>query len=313
MTAPFSRIIPLLAICLVISSLLVGYKTTLFTHEGPCSVLDDPQKILRPPNVQVVVVTAPAHGQYWERFYQNSIGWHTQFPDLRAFTFDEVSQSSQIQNVVRQMGTLPSEKSAKHSNLILAALQEIYTMNSDSDWFFLVEDDTVVVKENLDRLVSTLSSQRKHETPVYYGKCVLYNSTDYGMIDFVVGGAGMLMSRSLLQELAPQIDLCRRQYDSIYYGDARVGACILFTLKRKELRHFDICEPDGFAFTNGSPWREVWHHEGSQLIVTLHEKDPARLRELNEAVLGLSRQRTTVTWDSLKPYLANTSATTEAA
>ena len=92
------------------------------------------------------VVGSPAHGQNWERFYENSNGWHTQFPGIQYFTFDTLTQGSAIQSIATSM----REKNQRHCNLLLTAFGKAFQVNPNADWYFLVEDDTLLVKPNHD-------------------------------------------------------------------------------------------------------------------------------------------------------------------
>jgi hypothetical protein len=257
-----------------------------------------------PPTVQVFVVMTPAHGDYWERFYESSNGWHTQFPGLRSYTFDHIAKDSLLRRAdIMEIERIEGEKSEKHNNLLLAAFEQIWNDNNQSDWYFLAEDDTVIFKDNLLRLVQQLNPN--HD--IYMGKCVMLNSkrAGFGIIHFAVGGGGILMSRTLLQKMLPNVADCRSKYAGVIYGDARVGACVNYSLDRP-WGITEACPPRGFSFANGEFWQELKKQPPDDLIISLHPiKDPTLLRSLNNALVDLG---TGLTWKELNRYMHETTA-----
>jgi chondroitin sulfate synthase len=241
---------------------------------------------------------SPAHGDYWERFYENSNGWHTQFPGLRSYTFDHIAKDSLLRgaNIV-EVERIGDEKSEKHNNLLLAAFEQVWHDNNQSDWYFLVEDDTVIFKDNLLRLVQQLNP----DDDIYMGTCVEIDDTKdgFGIISFVVGGGGILMSRALLRKMVPNVAYCRSKYAAVDYGDARVGACVNASLDR-HWNGWDSCPPQGFSFSNRGFSQEL-KMPPDDLVISLHPiKDPSLLRRLDEAAVNLG---TGLTWRELKRYM----------
>jgi hypothetical protein len=225
-----------------------------------------------PPIVQVFVTTAPSLGKNWELFYLSSNGWHTQFPDLQVFTFDEVVDDSPIHVVIEELPKLNGEKSERHSNLLLAAIGASYRRNPNSKWYLLAEDDTIVARTSLEDMVSKLDPN----IPQMIGKCVRGVITN---VPFVVGGAGMLLSHALVADLAPHIDACRLEMNE-GYGDARVSRCIM--KHNLTWNPESTCPPEGYRFAD--------FHIATRddKFVTLHRKEPALIQHVNEAVLALS-------------------------
>lgn len=64
-----------------------------------------------------------------------------------------------------------------------------------------------------------------------------------------------------------------------------------------------------FAFSSASTWFEAGRSARTsrklyrRRIVSLHEKDPSKIRFLNQAVANLTRSNQTVTFASLQPFL----------
>jgi hypothetical protein len=231
------------------------------------------------PTVQVFVTTAPSLGKNWELFYLNSNGWHTQFPDLQVFTFDKVVSGSPIRGFIEELPKFKGEKSERHSNLLLAAIGASYRRNPNSSWYLLAEDDTIVARTSLEEMVSKLDPNM----PQVIGKCVGIKN-----VPFVVGGAGMLLSHALVADLAPHIDACRSDPKiSRRYGDLRVSECIIEN--NLTWNGEWTCPPRGYRFGGYSGNRD-------DRCVTLHRKEPALIRDVNEAVAAISANSSAVTW-----------------
>jgi hypothetical protein len=232
---------------------------------------------IHPPKVQFFVILSPAHGQNWERFYENVNGWHTQvFDTIRYFTFDRLAERSPLRNLVEPLDLFPFEHSSQHSNLLLAAFQRIYELNNASDWYFLAEDDTIVVKDNLEAYVDTLDPGKL----VMKGKCVSVPKPKKNPVFFTMGGAGILMSRALLKEIYPYISQCREHFNS-GFGDLRIGKCIQKYITSSLSTY---CTGRKFVFL-GSAFSAVKLRKTTRLI-SLHEKSPIRTKRLNEIILN---------------------------
>jgi hypothetical protein len=205
---------------------------------------------------------------------------------------------------------MEGEKSEKNNNLLLAAFEQVWKDNNQSDWYFLAEDDTVVIKNNLLRLVQKLDPNKD----VFMGKCVFYKDIKFGGIPFAVGGSGLLMSHTLLRKMARNVAYCRSKYAKVKYGDARVGACVNYTLDRP-WGMWDSCPPPGFSFSNGEfslelttlklTTLELTKQPPDNLIISLHDKDPIVLRSLNKAAMSLESG---LTWRELGRYINETTA-----
>jgi hypothetical protein len=239
-----------------------------------------PDAVHEVPTVQVFITTAPSLGKNWEQFYLNSNGWHTQFPDLQVFTFDKVVNGSSIGGFIEELTKFDGEKSERHSNLLLAAIGASYRRNPNSKWYLLAEDDTIVARTSLEEMVSKLDPN----VPQMIGKGV-----QRGGVPFVVGGAGMLLSHALVADLAPHIDACRSDRKiSRGFGDLRVSRCII-----KHNLTWSITRHQGYRFADS------YIAKRNDRFVTLHNKEPALIRQVNEAVAAFSANNSTVTWGSL--------------
>jgi hypothetical protein len=66
------------------------------------------------------------------------------------------------------------ERNAQHSNLLLASFGAIYDCNQTAAWYFLTEDDTILVPDNLEPtlLLAGTSSKRLPLTNIYMGNAM---------------------------------------------------------------------------------------------------------------------------------------------
>ena len=241
------------------------------------------------PHVQVFMTTSPSQGMYWERFYSNANGWYQQFPAIKAFTFDDVSRGSPVAKLFTRVKLLPHERpgfdktKSFFDNAQLAATGEMFRLNADSTWCLQVDGDTVVVKQNFERMTTELEKNGDvNETEYFLGKCV-YEETDFGKVDFAVGGSGILMNQKTLRQLAPRIEECRRDYaESVTFSDARIGACLSYTLNIST----EICPPIGYSMTNAGIKKSFLSQPPNNLVVTLHEKRISTIKRINEAIVA---------------------------
>lgn len=183
---------------------------------------------------------------------------------------------------------------------MLSSFGEIFKYNPNADWYLMAEDDTVVVKSNLDGLLEQLP----RDTDMYMGKCVVAHKTKkYRNGVFIMGGSGILMSGGLLRKMAPHIEKCRREYANFLHGDTRVGAC----LELAGVLPKQICGlAKGFKFTSMSVWTAVnspLRRDRNFRVVTMHEKDPDKLRCLNDAIVDMDRKGKHISFGLLKKYI----------
>ena len=235
---------------------------------------------------------------------------------MKVFTFEKVPKNSVIGKVIHTMELLPNEYYGHHSNIQLTALGEMFKMNPDSQWYLLVDDDTFVVKQGLDRMIADLDARGDvNETEYYLGKCA-YFPMDEGDMWFAVGGGGILMNRKCLAQLAPRVDECRVKHADIFYGDTRIGACLFETLKmplyldKKNSSKVGPCGLEGYTMSNWGLDSPIFEeYAADSRIVTLHEKDKVNLQRILDAVSNLTQNSTSsegVTFRSLAKYLNKT-------
>ena len=64
-----------------------------------------------------------------------------------------------------------------------------------------------------------------------------------------------------------------------------------------------MCAPKGYSFTNKELEVEIGRRPPDNLIVTLHEKDPVRIRRFNTAVMNIMSSQGEVTFKTLGAFL----------
>ena len=253
------------------------------------------------PKVAVGVLVTPNTDMYWDRFVTMSSGWYTSFSILNGYTFDRVD-SKNDSRLVQVDKLFSSEKTGsgnEWTNIPLAAFQHMAT-NIVADWYLQVDEDTIIVPINLMRLINTLNTSPR---PLMIGKCASFQDAIEGSIEFNVGGSGILMNRALVSALTPHFTECRKRFNTLYFSDARVGACVTLMLNRSDAvcpcsgPHYG-CAAGGrlWSFTNRNARLESQQQPPDALIVSMHEKSPSRIKMLNRYVKQITERGVDVTW-----------------
>lgn len=118
--------------------------------------------------------------------------------------------------------TLGEERPIGHLHLALRHLLEQH--GDDFDWFFLVPDATYTEAHGLERLAGHLSLASA--THLYLGRPQDFIGGESTRGRYCHGGFGVLLSRTLLQQLRPHLESCRNDIVSAR-PDEWLGRCIL--------------------------------------------------------------------------------------
>lgn len=118
--------------------------------------------------------------------------------------------------------TLGEERPIGHLHLALRHLLDQH--GDDFDWFFLVHDTTYTEAHGLARLVGHLSLAAAAH--LYLGRPQDFIGGDPVPGRYCHGGFGVLLSRTLLQQLRPHLEGCRNDIVSAS-PDEWLGRCIL--------------------------------------------------------------------------------------
>lgn len=142
--------------------------------------------------------------------------WASYFEAFEAFTFD-ANHSEHVRHV-EPYG--PDEQTTRATGMNLAMIPEMLTLHPSAKWYLQADDDTLIVPHQWRSLTAGLDW---HE-PVLSGRCSGYPPDSN--VAFVIGGAGMVISRGLAEKLAPRVLECRQEFNWYGYGDARIGGCM---------------------------------------------------------------------------------------
>lgn len=118
--------------------------------------------------------------------------------------------------------TLGEERPIGHLHLALRHLLEQH--GDDFDWFFLVPDATYTEAHGVARLVGRLSLAAAAH--LYLGRPQDFIGGEAAPGRYCHGGFGVLLSRTLLQQLRPHLEACRNDIVSAR-PDEWLGRCIL--------------------------------------------------------------------------------------
>lgn len=174
-------------------------------------------------NILVGMLTATEQDVYFERWRAQT--WPKLFANVHTYTFEKARGA--IQNIPLLW---PDEPHKYRSNLHLAAFQQMYEDDPNSEWYFQVDDDTIVSRPNLQDF---LSMRDGYNEMIYAGSCeqTVFSEPEE-TVYFRRGGAGILISQALMKRLYPHIPSCRREFAHSQFGDMRVGLCIHYKLDK---------------------------------------------------------------------------------
>eukprot|EP00274_Cyanoptyche_gloeocystis_P005419 CAMPEP_0196664138 /NCGR_PEP_ID=MMETSP1086-20130531/55833_1 /TAXON_ID=77921 /ORGANISM="Cyanoptyche gloeocystis , Strain SAG4.97" /LENGTH=438 /DNA_ID=CAMNT_0042000293 /DNA_START=188 /DNA_END=1504 /DNA_ORIENTATION=+ len=97
----------------------------------------------------------------------------------------------------------------------LPGIVRMYHLHPNASWYFIADDDTYVVVPNLVKFL-----RNKDPRPKQYIGIIFKGGV------FAYGGAGFILSNSLVVALLPIMDACIQKYLHIPAGDYRLGLCI---------------------------------------------------------------------------------------
>ncbi|TPX49122.1 hypothetical protein CcCBS67573_g10173, partial [Chytriomyces confervae] len=115
-----------------------------------------------------------------------------------------------------------------HKNL--PGFRLLFEKFPDADFFMMIDDDTYVFLDNLQRYLSRYDSSQK----LYFGQANRFRGCD-GVMEYddslkaplvAQGGAGIIMSRGALAAMLKVVDECIVKYNGCWAGDIRVALCL---------------------------------------------------------------------------------------
>ena len=300
-----SVIVPTLLLILTVLALFHTYQNLRWSATGIREKGSTLRSSTVAPAIQIFTVIDHSRGLSWERFFQNHVGWHKEFRNVLAYSFERAhGPLADIVTTVEKFS--PEETSGSSNNLQVFGFYLAWKNNPRADWYLCVDDDTLIVVDNLRLMVSELDPN----VPRIIGKPALANDQKLGTIAFVVGGAGILLSRRMVELMVPHIPLCRRKYNTVWHSDSRVGACIQFELNEsitqlnKGWKH-QRYPPAGFRFSNAVLKEAATRYKKTERPISIHEKDPKQLEKLHAVINQLRSQKVSLTFENLNKHAQN--------
>lgn len=136
--------------------------------------------------------------------------------------------------------------------------------SGDIDWYTILDDDTFI--PSVSRFASTMAGY-DHERPFYIGGLSEPKADLSGIGYFAYGGAGMIFSAGLVQELAPHIPDCMATANVNWGGDGRLAECVMrYTRTRltylRDLHQMDIVGDQSGIYESGFKPLSLHHWRG---------------------------------------------------
>ncbi|KAJ3216072.1 hypothetical protein HDU67_009952 [Dinochytrium kinnereticum] len=135
-----------------------------------------------------------------------------------------------LQRRSKEDAVVPAEDSRgwkldAHKNL--PGFEYLYKTYPNADWFVMIDDDSYVFFDNLDRYLKEKDPNKPH----YIGSANVFLGCD-GVTNFgdgplfAHGGSGIVISRGAIKMMMGGIEKCIRKYRDCWAGDVRVALCL---------------------------------------------------------------------------------------
>jgi hypothetical protein len=157
-----------------------------------------------------------------------------------------------------------------HKNL--PGYKHLYDTYPDAEWFVMIDDDTYLFMENLQRFLSSHNPDGKH----YFGSATSFRGCG-GVKEFsdeekfAHGGSGIVLSRGALKEMILNIDQCILKERYCWAGDVRLALC---------LRDLGILVKHHNGFNNNPPNENMNFFSPCIEPTTFHHLVPSQIQEL---------------------------------
>ncbi|KAI8853722.1 hypothetical protein BC829DRAFT_382001 [Chytridium lagenaria] len=156
----------------------------------------------------------------------------------------------------KEDAVIPAESSLgwkldAHKNL--PGFEYLYKTYPDADWYIMIDDDSYVFFDNLERYLRDMDPA----VPFYTGSANVFLGW------FAHGGSGIVVSRGAMKLMMEGIEKCIKKYKDCWAGDVRVALC---------LRDQNLLITPGYQFpANGCERPNVFHHLLPYQIQRLYE------------------------------------------
>lgn len=178
----------------------------------------------------------------------------------------------------------------------IAGMELMYQKMPDKKWYMILDDDTYLVKSNLELLLSHLDSNR----PYYIGNAVGDYRGRFGH-----GGSAILLSAEAMRRLFKRKDIVKKAYRNSLdetWGDKLVATTLQkvgIYLEERYSHHF-----------NGEPpeLTRITADKFCSPILSFHSlRKPTAMADLSQAI---GRKVSPVLWGELLDILGTTTSTT---
>ncbi|KAJ3025011.1 UNVERIFIED_CONTAM: hypothetical protein HDU68_007559 [Siphonaria sp. JEL0065] len=163
-------------------------------------------------------------------------------------------------------------KKDAHKNL--PGFQVLYETFPNADWYFMIDDDTYMLFENMREYLTNLDS----EEPYFTGRNNYYKGCD-GVTEFnkkgpfiAQGGSGIVISRGAMKLMIAGMDQCILKYQDCWAGDIRTALC---------LRDVGVLIKWGNGFNSHSPVVDIeYPQDPCALPNAFHHVLPHQMQQL---------------------------------
>ncbi|ORZ33920.1 hypothetical protein BCR44DRAFT_118307 [Catenaria anguillulae PL171] len=167
-------------------------------------------------------------------------------------------------------------KNDAHKNI--PAIRELVNRYPGAEWYVMIDDDTYVFMENLNRVLHPLNPDEPHYlgAPNTFRDCDGVTEMGDGPL-FNHGGSGIVLSRGAAREMLKIVDECIVRYHDCFAGDVRLGLClrdagILANYKYPGRRWFNPVTPHWTT--------HPYYDDPCKRVVTFHHLSKATMQKL---------------------------------
>ena len=172
------------------------------------------------------------------QFLTTRLSWalSTWLYDVESVAFVENQHVDECRTVVKPfkadhgvrvtcMGITVQDSSINGAWKNLPMVDMLVTLFPNRSWYMIVDDDTYVIQQNLQMLLTRYNSPAQMATPIYLG--IIFTSGVSPMIYFIQGGAGILFNRMAGERFqGPYQNKTCRILCQQWAGDIRMGCCM---------------------------------------------------------------------------------------
>ena len=167
--------------------------------------------------------------------------WFREFPEINVFvdkigknqkyigkTFPKKVKFIELGNLAKYLFIPTAWERAQPR--FLYAMHESFVMNSSKKWYIFCDDDTYLVRDNLMKIMSKFDPNEKIVIGHFYcawPDVVFGKNHNMECLSFPQGGAGIIISHAMMEEMKDHFLDCNNKYnDRNYAGSMRFAKCV---------------------------------------------------------------------------------------